>query len=87
MSNPNPERDESVRRKFKVGVFPHQGKTKVRYMAYTRDYNPQWQGCCEHEVEAMDGEQAKKLAILAHRYEQYRVASGIPTESDRKEVK
>ena len=72
--------------KFKVGVFPHQGKKRVRYMAYTRDYNPQWKGCCEHEVEAVNGTRAKFLAIMAHQDEQARIAKGIARPEDRKEV-
>lgn len=71
---------------FTVGIFPHQGKTKVKYMAYTRDYNPQWRGCCEHTVEAANGTEAKKRAIEAHKSEQYRIASGIAIPTDRKEI-
>lgn len=53
--------------KFKVGVFPHEGKKKTRYMAYTRDYNPSWSGCCEHTVEAVNGNEAKRMAIETHK--------------------
>lgn len=52
---------------FKVGVFPHQGKTKMRYMAYTTWYNPAWEGCCEHVVNADTGNAAKKIAIQEHK--------------------
>jgi hypothetical protein len=54
-------------RSYKVGVFPHQGKRIVRYLAYTTWYNPQWDGCCEHAVSATSGDEAKKLAIQEHR--------------------
>lgn len=52
---------------FKVGVFPHQGSRKMKYAAYTRDYNPQWTGCCEHLVTASSGPEAKKIAIESHK--------------------
>lgn len=51
---------------IKVGVFPPSGDSHV-YMAYTRWYNPQWPGCCEHEVEAVNGTIAKKIAIKEHK--------------------
>lgn len=72
--------------KIKVGVFPRQGEKKIRYMAYTRDYNPQWPGCCEHLVDAANGTEAKAKAIEAHKAEQYRIASGVAQPSDKREV-
>lgn len=52
---------------MKIGVFPYAGKTKVRYMAYTTWYDPNWRGCCEHYVQrGINGTAAKKLAIADH---------------------
>jgi hypothetical protein len=53
--------------KFKVGVFPHEGKAKTKYTAYTLWYSPEWKGCCEHEVIADTGAKAKILAIEDHK--------------------
>lgn len=48
---------------FRVGTFKHDfGVT-----AYTRDYNPCWEGCVEYEVKAPSGEVAKKAAIAARK--------------------
>jgi hypothetical protein len=67
---PNPESlndDPSRPRKLiKVGVFPND-EGSSGYRAYTTWYNPQWPGCCEHEVEAVNGTEAKKLAIQEHK--------------------
>jgi hypothetical protein len=52
---------------FHVGVFEHPKKRSVMLMAYTRDYNPQWSGCCLHEVEAPNGSEAKRIAMAEHR--------------------
>ena len=49
-----------------VGVFPHDDRN-TRFNAYTRWYNPQWSGCCEHKVGAINGTEAKKLAIQEHK--------------------
>lgn len=44
---------------IRVGVFSHKRRSgTVFYTAYSRDYNPHWEGCCEHTVEA--GPDAKK---------------------------
>jgi hypothetical protein len=51
---------------IKVGVFPPDESDR-HYRAYTRWYNPEWPGCCEHEVEAINGTEAKKLAIQEHK--------------------
>jgi hypothetical protein len=51
---------------FKVGVFPND-EGSSGYRAYTTWYSPQWPGCCEHEVEAVNGTEAKKLAIREHK--------------------
>lgn len=53
-------------RTIKVGVFPPEEGSRT-YMAYTRWYNPQWPRCCEHEVEAINGTEAKKIAIKEHK--------------------
>lgn len=51
-----------------VGVFAEaRAGRKTRYSAYTRDYSPQWKGCCEHTVEA--GPDVKKRAIEQHKTE------------------
>jgi hypothetical protein len=72
----------SALHEFTVGVFPHRGKRRTRYMAYTRDYNSQWKGCCEHRVTALSGTVAKQLAIKEHMDGVYRTSSGI--ENGRK---
>jgi hypothetical protein len=51
---------------IKVGVFPFDERN-TRFDAYTLWYNPQWKGCCEHEVVATNGTEAKKLAIKEHK--------------------
>jgi hypothetical protein len=51
---------------IKVGIFPFDERN-TRFMAYTTWYNPQWKGCCEHEVEAVNGTEAKRLAIQEHK--------------------
>jgi hypothetical protein len=53
-------------RTIKVGVFDDEDHPKRKPMAYTRDYNPTWQRCCEHVVHAVDGAEAKKKAIEEH---------------------
>lgn len=50
-----------------VGVFPFGEDRPHRFNAYTLWYNPEWQGCCEHNVEAINGSEAKKLAIAEHK--------------------
>lgn len=51
----------------KVGVFPYRGKKKIRYTAYTVWYDPNWRGCCEHQMlDGISGKAAKKLAIQDH---------------------
>ena len=63
------KRDGDPRRPLKpikVGVFPPDEGSRT-YMAYTLWYNPQWPGCCEHEVEAVNGTEAKKIAIKEHK--------------------
>ena len=48
---------------FTVAVFPRMGRRGYRFSAYTRDYNPQWDGCNEVVVTAVNGKQAKNIAI------------------------
>lgn len=57
----------SQKRWFKVGVFPFSDSKPHRFNAYTTWYNPQWKGCCEHDVYAINGTEAKKLAIQEHK--------------------
>jgi hypothetical protein len=53
-----------------VGVFEHERRSgRVFLMAYVRDYNPEWPGCCVHRVIAEDGAMAKDNAKSAHRRE------------------
>lgn len=49
-----------------VGVFPPDEGSST-YMAYTYWYNPAWPRCCEHKVEAVNGTEAKKIAIKEHK--------------------
>jgi len=58
-------------RTFKVGVFPRAGRRPgaLLYSAYTTWYNSEWPGCCEHEVSAVNGTNAKKAAIAEHKSE------------------
>lgn len=51
---------------IKVGVFPPDDSCRS-YRAYTLWYNPQWPRCCEHEVEAVNGTEAKKIAVKEHK--------------------
>ena len=51
---------------IKVGVFPPDDSCRS-YRAYTRYYLTSWPGCCEHEVEAINGTDAKALAIQEHK--------------------
>lgn len=57
----------SDNKKFKVGVFERQGKTKTLYTAYTMWYSTDWEGCCEHIVSAATGKESKKKAIEEHK--------------------
>lgn len=53
---------------IRVGVFGDvRASSKPYYRAYTTWYNPEWKGCCEHQVEAINGTEAKKLAIEQHK--------------------
>lgn len=53
-----------------VAVFEHardRGR-KPLIMAYSRDYNPAWAGCCLHAVSArLGGADAKRKAIGFHK--------------------
>lgn len=53
-------------RTFKVGVFSFDDRN-TRFNAYTTWYNPSWSGCCEHTVDAINGTEAKKMAIQEHK--------------------
>lgn len=48
-----------------VGVFDDAVEGR-KPRAYTRWYGPEWEGCCEHVVEAENGTAAKKVAIQQH---------------------
>lgn len=66
-------------RLFKVGVFEHPRKKSIQLAAYTRYYNPSWEGCCEHEIVASSGSDAKRIAMQDHR----RVCMAAPKEHAR----
>ena len=53
--------------KIPVYVFNHHGKRKLRFTAYTLWVNPDWSGACRHDVEAVNGTAAKKVAIQQHK--------------------
>lgn len=48
---------------IRVAVFVHPGRSRNQYSAYTRWYNKDWPGCNIVEVEAENGDCAKRLAI------------------------
>ncbi len=53
---------------FRVGVFEHRRTSgRVFLMAYVRDFNPNWDGCCVHHVAARSGASAKDSAKSQHR--------------------
>lgn len=54
------------KKEIKVGVFPPDDNCHS-YQAYTRYYLPSWPRCCEHEVRAINGTEAKKIAIQEHK--------------------
>lgn len=60
-------------REYTVGVFKHfRTSGKPFYMAYLRDYNPQWEGCRQFKVMARNGRAAKEEAIMKFKLsEQY----------------
>ena len=61
-----------VERFFKVGVFIHErGKRKPLFVAYTRYYSLDWDGCNELRVLAINGAEAKKKAIKIIKYKYY----------------
>ena len=56
-------------RVYTVAVFQHDrgvGRAPI-ISAYTRWFNPTWEGCCLHRVGAENGTAAKKIAIAHHR--------------------
>lgn len=54
-------------REWTVGVFEHvRTSGRVFLMAYVRDYNPAWEGCCVHQTQADTGAQAKENAKRQH---------------------
>jgi hypothetical protein len=52
-------------KQFRVGVFKEEREgRKPLYSAYTMWYDPEWKNCVgEYNVEAANGEEAKKIAI------------------------
>ena len=52
---------------YVVGVFEHERRSgRVFLMAYLRDYNPAWEGCCVHRVVSECGAMAKSVAKQIH---------------------
>ena len=51
---------------YRVGVFEHPGRRSTKLLAYLRYFNESWSGCCVHEVEAISGVEAKRLALRDH---------------------
>jgi hypothetical protein len=62
----NPDDPRRPLHHVKVGIFPFDGRN-TRFMAYTTWYNPEWPGCCEHEVEVFERRDAKAKAIQEHK--------------------
>lgn len=61
-------RDKTKMKSFTVGVFTEKRENgKPRISAYIRDYNKNWENCCEHVVYAENGKGAKKTAIEQHK--------------------
>lgn len=57
--------------KIKVGTFITHRRDKMPIIsAYTKWYNSGWTGCKEYEIEAKNGEEAKKLAVKRRRLEE-----------------
>ena len=52
-------------RSFTFGIFPIPGRKT--FTVYSIWYNPAWQGCCEHTVEAENAKEARLKAIAAHK--------------------
>lgn len=51
---------------FEVAVFCDTDAVtgqRSKFRAYTRYYNPTWEGCCLHHVVAVTGTAAKRRAI------------------------
>lgn len=72
-----------------VAVFQHdRGPGRApQFFAYIRDYNPAWEGCCMHRVEAASGSQAKAKAIADHKARtNCRGGSVFPTLTHRPEA-
>lgn len=48
---------------FTVATFVHeQSPGRYLYTAYTRDYNPSWNGCKIYTIEAQNGSAARNIA-------------------------
>jgi len=54
-------------KKITVAIFQHPGRRSVRLAAYTLWYSKDWAGCCEHQVAAANGTDAKRVAKIEHR--------------------
>ena len=58
-----------MEKEFTVATFVHNrgpGR-KPLVTAYTRDFNPSWEGCKLYEVYADSGTEAKKIAIACRK--------------------
>ena len=50
---------------IRVGTFAVPGSKQIA--CYTTWYNPAWEGCVEFDVEAVNGNEAKKKAVVLRR--------------------
>jgi hypothetical protein len=70
-------------RRYDVMVFTHPrgseegGWRPPLILAYLRDANPGWEGCCMHTVEALHGDGAKRIAVVEHK-ERCLAADSLP---------
>lgn len=75
MARPRPP----ASRTYRVGVFhsaPASG-TRVAWQAYLPGtYNPQWPGCCVHEVRASSPHRAKQAALAACKHHGEKTTTG-----------
>jgi hypothetical protein len=46
---------------FRIGTFA-EGPAISKISAYTQWYNPTWPGCIEYDIEAANGNEAKRIA-------------------------
>jgi hypothetical protein len=52
---------------YTVAIFPLEQTGGCSLIAYLRDYNPDWKGCCLHKVQEKTGGKAKQAALKEHK--------------------